>query len=116
MAICDACNLEMTDPATTTCVVEPITLLGGESLPQVPFTHTGGHPEMIRKPSPFGGTVWSMTDHLTPLVELPDGTRCHDCNILKGGVHHPGCDAERCPRCAGQIISCGCLPGDEGDE
>jgi len=40
--------------------------------------------------------------------------RCHDCNVLDGGYHHPGCDMERCPRCGGQLISCGCL--DEPDE
>lgn len=38
----------------------------------------------------------------------PSG-RCHDCNIAPGGKHHPGCDVERCPRCGGQMISCGCL-------
>ncbi len=37
----------------------------------------------------------------------PDG-RCHDCNIVHGNLHHPGCDAERCPRCGGQQISCSC--------
>jgi hypothetical protein len=37
--------------------------------------------------------------------------RCHDCNIenKKGNIHHFGCDVERCPRCKGQLISCGCL-------
>ncbi len=35
--------------------------------------------------------------------------RCHDCNIMPGGFHHPGCDMERCPRCDEQLISCGCL-------
>lgn len=35
--------------------------------------------------------------------------RCHDCNMLLGRVHHPGCDMERCPACEGQSISCGCL-------
>ena len=53
-------------------------------------------------------------------VEFPDGTkltpvkwdgpgRCHDCNISPGGLHHPGCDMERCPKCKGQLISCSCL-------
>jgi len=37
--------------------------------------------------------------------------RCHDCNIVnkKGNIHHLGCDIERCPKCKGQLISCGCL-------
>ena len=38
------------------------------------------------------------------------GDRCHDCGIInkKGNYHHPGCDMERCPKCKGQLISCGC--------
>jgi hypothetical protein len=35
--------------------------------------------------------------------------RCRDCNVLPGGVHHHGCDTERCPACEEQSISCGCL-------
>ena len=44
------------------------------------------------------------------------GGRCHDCNAVAGGFHHPGCDAEACPNCRGQIISCGCLAEDPGEE
>lgn len=36
-------------------------------------------------------------------------SRCGDCGVAVGGNHHPGCDMEKCPRCAGQLISCGCL-------
>jgi hypothetical protein len=61
-----------------------------------------------------------MTDPKTITTKLKSSTenfneengRCHDCFIKQGGKHHPGCDAERCPRCAGQLISCGCLDED----
>jgi len=57
-------------------------------------------------------------------VEFPDGVimeavpnnsgyQCGDCGVRDGGKHHPGCDMERCPRCSGQLISCGCLSEEE---
>lgn len=36
------------------------------------------------------------------------GGRCVDCGVQPGGVHHMGCDLERCPRCDGQLIMCPC--------
>lgn len=39
---------------------------------------------------------------------------CGDCGVAPGGVHHLGCDLERCPLCGWQLISCGC--GDGADE
>ena len=60
---------------------------------------------------PNGDCFPSSTLHFNE----PNG-RCHDCNIKHGGKHHPGCDAERCPKCGGQLISCGCLDQEEGDD
>lgn len=35
--------------------------------------------------------------------------RCHDCNCLLGEKHYDGCDMDECPKCHGQLISCGCF-------
>ncbi len=80
MAICKCCNKEMTDPSVITCIANRY----------VEF--------------PDGTRIPSSTEHFGE----PDG-RCGDCGIAHGGHHHPGCDAERCPKCGGQLIGCDCL-------
>ncbi|MBR4981979.1 MAG: hypothetical protein IKY94_05415 [Lachnospiraceae bacterium] len=34
--------------------------------------------------------------------------RCHDCHTSIGHYHHINCDAETCPVCGEQLISCDC--------
>lgn len=53
---------------------------------------------------PDGETVAAI-----PYTPEDDMSRCHDCGVAAGGLHHPGCDMEECPRCGGQLIGCGCL-------
>lgn len=39
---------------------------------------------------------------------------CPECGVSHGGLHHPGCDIEECPRCRTQYLSCGCGGEDDG--
>ena len=67
-----------------------------------------------------------MTDHVSctenhmvnypngeVLPSIPSESDCHDCGCPAGGKHHPGCDMERCPKCKGQLIACGCLNSED---
>lgn len=63
----------------------------GTSLPAIPYGSEGR-------------ALFGRHDDGTPMT----GNRCHDCNVIIGGYHHPGCDVEECPRCHHQLISCDC--------
>lgn len=40
---------------------------------------------------------------------------CHDCSVISGEYHVPGCDVESCPKCERQLISCHCVDEDEDE-
>ena len=75
------------------------------------------------------GEMMEVDSCINAGIEFPDGEvlpsstyhgyetngRCHDCGVKHGGFHHPGCDVEQCPRCKGQLISCGCFWEEDND-
>jgi len=80
MAECNFCGCEMSSDLVVSCNGNAlVTFPDGTSMPAIPYEPTD-----------------------------PD-QRCHDCNVKIYGYHHLGCDMERCPKCGGQLISCGCL-------
>lgn len=101
MAICDHCELEML--ASDGCTVAFL-----------PFK-TGDKPRIPRSDEPFEGYPQELKDQLKTVVRRPvsERVRCHDCGCLLGRFHHFGCDAEECPECRLQLISCSCAFADE---
>ena len=87
MAVCDLCLGEMTDVAS--CTVDHVELRGRRWA-------FGRYGDEIGWPSARG--------------------RCGDCGVVRGGLHHVGCDIQECPRCKGQFISCWCWLDDDEDE
>jgi hypothetical protein len=62
-----------------------------------------------------GNTMIKIKGESLPAIPYQGERRCHDCNIAPGGNHHLHCDMEDCPRCGGQLLSCGCLEFGEKD-
>jgi hypothetical protein len=86
MAVCNWCEEEMTTGGT--CSVAELHR-GGVGVP------------MIR----FGDERAAM------------GTSsCGDCGVRRGGLHHLGCDVQRCALCGGQMMSCGCRFDEDGPD
>src|SRR5690349_7053070 len=122
MAVCGWCNREMTSDETVTCTGNThVSYEDGESLPPIPFTA-----KPLSREEWFAMWQKAQTElvgdsrfaHLPPDTEedaeiryqhyAQRSDRCHDCHVKDGGNHHPGCDDDQCPRCHGQLISCGC--------
>ena len=40
---------------------------------------------------------------------MSENRKCPGCGVDVGELHHWGCDVERCPKCGGQVQSCGCV-------
>jgi hypothetical protein len=61
-------------------------------------------------------TVYTLDGGSVPRVRYGDEQddwganehACHDCRVIKGEFHVPGCDGEECPVCGGQLLSCDC--------
>lgn len=87
MAICDLCAQDM--KTATSCTTDVL--------------HRRGEPVTLFRYGEEPG--WGRPD-----------SRCGDCGVSPGGLHHIGCDLQCCPGCHGQLISCDCHWDEFADE
>lgn len=64
--------------------------------------------EMRLAPSCVTTVVLALGDKTFDRVPHPASAAegCDSCGVKPGGVHHFGCDMERCPSCGGQLLMC----------
>jgi hypothetical protein len=119
MGICKWCDQEMTDKNATTCTGNTVVEFpDGLKLPSVPYKGKGFELSQFEDSylkdnyAPEFKAIFKMfsspQERMDYWIEKV-GTKCHDCGVDVGGFHHPGCDTEKCPKCSGQLIGCGCL-------
>jgi hypothetical protein len=77
-ATCRACHHEKV--VATSCTIAAVRLADGGVFPRVRFF---------------------------PLDGASLDSRCPECNVGPGGLHHVGCVLERCPSCGQQASLCG---------
>jgi|BarGraNGADG00312_2_1021985.scaffolds.fasta_scaffold283554_1 hypothetical protein len=53
-----------------------------------------------------GALRWGGEGDILETVTWP----CHDCGVLPGGLHHPGCAVATCRVCGEQYL--GCIDGE----
>ena len=57
----------------------------------------------------IGGRVFQRIPYgREPGWGLGPRRECHDCCVISGELHVPGCDMEQCPSCRQQLITCLC--------
>ena len=77
-----------------------------EFFPRIPYGAEDEYPHPLA-PRPAS---------LPSYAEIAEQHPCHDCAVVKGQLHVPGCDVEKCPKCHWQAISCGCGSDEEEEE